>query len=167
MLFLWVFGDNVEDELGHFQFLLFYLACGVLAGLSQYMVAPSSGIPTVGASGAIAGVMGGYLLLFPKAKVDILIIIIVIFKVIPIPSWIMLAIWFAIQFVGGFSSSTTDAGVAYWAHAGGFVAGVILIIPLWLKLGGREFWNRTHGHPPHPQARYKIVESRIPKVTRR
>ncbi|MEM9578274.1 MAG: rhomboid family intramembrane serine protease [Pseudomonadota bacterium] len=167
MLFLWIFGDNVEDRLGHIRYLLFYVACGVLAALSQYIVDPSSGVPMVGASGAIAGVMGGYLLLFPKAKVDILIIIIVIFKVLPIPAWIMLAIWFAMQFVGGVGSSTTEAGVAYWAHAGGFIAGLVLIVPLWLRLGGPGFWQRTEGQPPHPPARYRMVQSRIPKVTRR
>ena len=167
MLFLWIFGDNVEDKMGHFTYLLFYLACGVLAALSQFIVDPDSGIPMVGASGAIAGVMGGYLLLFPKAKVDILIIIIVIFKVLPIPAWIMLAIWFAIQFIGGVGSSTTEAGVAYWAHAGGFIAGVVLTLPLWLRLGATAFWQRTEGHPPHPAARYRRVESRIPKITRR
>jgi membrane associated rhomboid family serine protease len=167
MLFLFIFGDNVEDELGHLRFLAFYLACGVLAALTQLAFDPDSGIPMVGASGAIAGVMGCYLLLFPKAKVDILIIIIVVFRVLPIPAWIMLAVWFAMQFFGGLGSSTTEAGVAYWAHAGGFAAGVILVFPFWLRRGGPAFWERTEGHPPHPEARYRIVQSRIPKVTRR
>ncbi len=167
MLFLWVFGDNVEDELGHWKFLLFYLATGILAALSHYVLAPYSMIPTVGASGAIAGVMGGYFLLFPKAKVDILIILIVIFRVLPIPAWIMLLVWFGMQFAGGLGSNSDEAGVAYWAHAGGFVTGIILILPLWLARGGPAFWRRTHGHPPHPEARYRLVESRIPKVTRR
>lgn len=167
MLFLWIFGDNVEDEMGHWQYLLFYIAAGIVAALTHYALGPQSRIPTVGASGAIAGVMGAYFLLFPKAKVDILIILVVIFKVLPIPAWIMLALWFGMQFVGGVSSSADEAGVAYWAHAGGFVAGLLLAMPLWLKLGGRGFWRRTEGHPPHPEARYRIVESRIPKVTRR
>lgn len=167
MLFLWIFGDNVEDELGHWKYLLFYLACGIAAGLAQYAVAPLSNIPMVGASGAIAGVMGGYLLLFPKAKVDILIILVVIFKILPIPAWIMLALWFAMQFFGAFLSNMDEGGVAYWAHAGGFVAGLVLILPLWLNRGGPAFWQRTHGHPPHPEAQYRIGQSRIPKVTRR
>jgi membrane associated rhomboid family serine protease len=111
--------------------------------------------------------MGAYLLLFPKARVDILIIIIVIFRVLPIPAWILLAVWFGMQFLGGISSNAFEGGVAYWAHAGGFVAGLLLTIPLWLRLGGPAFWQRTQGLPPHPEARYRIVQSRIPKVGRR
>lgn len=167
MLFLWIFGDNIEDAMGHGKFLLFYLASGVLAALTQVVFEPYSGVPTVGASGAIAGVMGAYLLLFPKAKVDILIIIVVIFRILPIPAWIMLAIWFAMQTWGILGSGTQAGGVAYLAHAGGFVAGVILAYPLWLRLGGVKFWQRTEGHPPHPEAKYTIGASRIPKVTRK
>lgn len=167
MLFLWIFGDNVEEEMGHVGYALFYIASGVVAALTHYALGPSSQIPTVGASGAIAGVMGAYFLLFPKAKVDILIILVVIFKVLPIPAWIMLALWFAIQFIGGVSSNADEAGVAYWAHTGGFVAGLVLVLPLWLKRGGPAFWKRTEGHPPHPEAHYRITESRIPKVGRR
>ena len=167
MLFLWIFGDNVEEELGHGPYLAFYIVCGVLAAIAHYALGPNSVVPTVGASGAIAGVMGGYFLLFPKAKVDILIILVVVFKILPIPAWIMLALWFGMQFVGGFASSANEAGVAYWAHAGGFVAGLILIIPAWLARGGPEFWRSTEGHPPHPEARYRVAQSRIPKVRRR
>ena len=167
MLFLWIFGDNIEDFLGHAKFLAFYLASGLLAALTQYGFEPYSTVPTVGASGAIAGIMGGYLLLFPKAKVDILIIIVVIFRILPIPAWILLMVWFAMQFVGGVGADLEAGGVAYWAHAGGFVAGLLLITPAWLRVGGRAFWRRTEGHPPHPQARYRISASRIPKVTRR
>ncbi len=98
MLFLWIFGDNVEDALGHWRYLGFYIAAGVAAALAQYVMDPGSMIPTVGASGAIAGVMGAYLLLFPKAKVDILLIFIIFFRIFPIPAWIMLAVWFAMQF---------------------------------------------------------------------
>lgn len=167
MLFLWIFGDNVEEEMGHVTFLMFFLASGVIAAFTHYALGPMSQIPTVGASGAIAGVMGAYLLLFPKARVDILIILVVIFRVLPIPAWIMMAIWFVMQFIGGISSSADEAGVAYWAHAGGFAAGLVLAIPLWLARGGPVFWRRTHGHPPHPEARYRLVQSRIPKVKRR
>jgi membrane associated rhomboid family serine protease len=124
-------------------------------------------IPTVGASGAIAGVMGSYLLLFPKARVDILIILVVIFRILPIPAWIVLAVWFGLQFLGGLGSSASEGGVAYWAHAGGFIAGLIFTVPLWLRLGGRDFWRRTDGHPPHPEARYTLTTSRIPKVRRK
>lgn len=164
MLFLFIFGDNIEDEMGHGPYLGFYLLSGVAAALAQYAVAPFSGVPTVGASGAIAGVMGGYLLLFPKAKVDILIIFIVFFRIFPIPAWVMLMLWFGMQFIGGLGANPDAGGVAYWAHAGGFVAGLVFAIPLWLRRGGTGFWSRTHGHPPHPEAQY--VRSRIPKVRR-
>lgn len=167
MLFLWIFGDNVEDTLGHWRYLAFYVASGVAAALAQYGMEPTSMVPTVGASGAIAGVMGAYLLLFPKAKVDILIIFIVFFRIFPIPAWIMLAVWFAMQFVGGIGSDPDAGGVAYWAHAGGFVAGLLLAVPFWINQGGPAFWQRNHGLPPHPEAQYTLGKSRIPKVPRR
>lgn len=167
MLFLWIFGDNLEDEMGHVGYLLFYLAAGVGAALAHVMASPMSPVPTVGASGAIAGVMGGYLLLFPKAKVDILIIFIFFFRIITIPAWIMLALWFAFQIFGGASSDLSTGGVAYWAHAGGFVIGIALTLPLFLRHGGRTFWTRTEGHPPHPEAKYSYVRTSVPKVTRR
>lgn len=168
MLFLWIYGDNIEDEMGHGPYLAFYLLAGVAAGMTQVWFDPTSRVPMVGASGAIAGVMGAYLLLFPKAKVDVLIILIIIFRVIPIPAWILLSLWFALQFIGGINSISDVGGVAYWAHAGGFVAGIIGALPLWLKLGGTAFWQRTHGHPPHPETNYpRLNNSRIPKVRRR
>jgi membrane associated rhomboid family serine protease len=167
MLFLWIFGDNLEDEMGHVGFLLFYLACGIGAGLGQVLSEPAAMIPMVGASGAIAGVMGGYLLLFPRARVDILIILIVIFRVVPVPAWIMLGLWFALQLVGGFGATPGTGGVAYWAHAGGFVVGLVLAIPLWLRLGGPAFWERTHGHPPHPDAEYRLERTRVPTVRKK
>ncbi len=167
MLFLWIFGDNIEDEMGHVPYLIFYIACGVAAGLAQVVTAPSSMVPMVGASGAIAGVMGGYLLLYPKAKVDILIIFIVFFRIFPIPAWIMLMLWFGLQFIGGVGADPEVGGVAYWAHAGGFIAGLLMTVPFWLRRGGVAFWNRTDGHPPHPPATYPALPSRIPKVRRK
>ena len=167
MLFLFIFGDNIEDEMGHVGFSLFYLAAGLGAGFIHYISAPGSPVPTVGASGAIAGVMGGYLLLFPKAKVDILIIIVIIFRIIPIPAFIMLGLWFAMQIFGGFGTAADEGGVAYWAHVGGFVIGLALTIPLWLRLGGPRFWVSTEGHPPHPEATYKLTRSRVPSVRRK
>lgn len=167
MLFLWIFGDNMEDEMGHFGFLLFYLAVGIGAGLAQWVTEPFSNIPTVGASGAIAGVMGGYLLLFPRAKVDILFIFIIFFKIWPIPAWVMLGIWFALQLFSGVSVDTASGGVAYWAHAGGFVIGLVLTLPLWRRLGGRKFWQKNQGAPPHPEAKYKLSRTTIPKITRK
>lgn len=167
MLFLHIFGDNLEDEMGHVGFSLFYLAAGLGAGLIHWLSAPYSNVPTVGASGAIAGVMGGYLLLFPKARVDILIILVVIFRVIPVPAWLMLAIWFGLQVLGGWSAPADQGGVAYWAHVGGFVVGLALTVPIWLHRGGAVFWNRTHGHPPHPETHYDFERSRVPRVTSR
>ena len=167
MLFLWIFGDNLEDEMGHGRFALFYLVSGLGAGLAHVLAAPGSPVPTVGASGAIAGVMGGYLLLFPKAKVDILFIFIVFFRIVPIPAWIMLGLWFAMQLFNGVGANPDTGGVAYWAHAGGFVIGLVLALPLFRRLGGPGFWARTDGHPPHPEARYPATVSRIPVVQRR
>lgn len=167
MLFLFIFGDNIEDEMGHFGYLAFYLATGLAAGAVHYFSAPYSQVPTVGASGAIAGVMGAYLLLYPKAKVDILIIFIVFFKIFPIPAWIMLGLWFAMQVFGGVGADPETGGVAYWAHAGGFLAGLVLTVPIWRRLGGFEFWERTHGHPPHPEATYPMVRTSIPKAGRK
>ncbi|MFT4961950.1 MAG: membrane associated rhomboid family serine protease [Paracoccaceae bacterium] len=164
MLFLWIFGDNLEDEMGHLIFLAFYLIGGVGSGLIHVMSAPGSIIPTVGASGAIAAVMGGYLLLFPKARVDIIIIFIVFFKIFPVPAWVMLGLWFGLQLLGGVNSDPTTGGVAYWAHAGGFVVGLILLIPLWRKRGGTQYWSVNHGKPPHPENIYS--PSRIPKIQR-
>ena len=167
MLFLWIFGDNLEEDMGHVGFALFYLLSGIGAGYVHVLAAPWSPVPTVGASGAIAGVMGGYLLLYPKAKVDILFIFIVFFKIFPIPAWIMLGIWFAIQLFNGVGSDAASGGVAYWAHAGGFIIGFLLVIPLWLRRGATAFWRRTDGHPDHPEATYNFTRSRIPKVRKR
>ncbi|KAA9005735.1 rhomboid family intramembrane serine protease [Histidinibacterium aquaticum] len=167
MLFLWVFGDNLEDEMGHVGFLLFYLASGFAAGFAQYIGAPFSQVPMVGASGAIAGVMGGYLLLFPKAKIDVFIFLIIIIRIIPVPAWIMLLIWFGLQVINGVSADLYAGGTAYWAHAGGFVAGLALTVPLWLRLGAQAFWERSHGHPPHPEAQYSFKRTSVPTVQRR
>lgn len=167
MLFLWIFGDNLEDQMGHLGFLLFYLVCGIGAGLVHVMTGPNSLVPTVGASGAIAGVMGGYLLMFPKAKVDILLIFIIFFRVIAIPAWMMLAIWFGLQFLGSLGSGPDDGGIAYWAHTGGFLIGLVLTIPVWIRRGASKYWNRTHGHPPHPDADYDFARSSVPRVRRK
>ncbi|RYH11730.1 rhomboid family intramembrane serine protease [Tropicimonas sp. IMCC6043] len=177
MLFLWIFGDNLEDEMGHGGFALFYVACGVAAGIVHVALSFGSPVPTVGASGAIAGVMGGYLLLFPRARVDILLIFIIFFRIFTVPAWLMLAIWFGLQLMGAAASDPTTGGIAYWAHAGGFVMGVVFTLPLWLRRGGPAFWQRTHGLPPHPAARVRRSDvpsvsrnkrhSRIPRVRRR
>jgi hypothetical protein len=155
MLFLYIFGDNLEEALGRVGFpSLLPLGRGSGAGLTQWAASRCSPIPTIGRLGAIAAVMGGYLLLFPKARVDVLIFIIIIIRIIPIPAWIMLALWFVFQLFGGFAADPLTGGVAYWAHAGGFVIGFVLMVPAWLRRGGAGWWARTDGHPPHPDAQW-------------
>ena len=166
MLFLWIFGDNLEDAFGHLGFLIFYLASGIAAAIAQVAVDPTSFVPMVGASGAIAGVMGGYLLLYPRAKVDILLIFIIFFRIFPIPAWVMLGLWFGFQVVAGVADQAAGGGVAYWAHAGGFVAGFIFALPLWLRASGRDY-EAVDGHPPHPEATYRFAKPGVPQVPRR
>jgi membrane associated rhomboid family serine protease len=130
-LFLWVFGNNVEDVFGRARFLAFYLICGLAAAATHIAVDPTSPVPTVGASGAISGVMGAYLVLYPKVRVRMLFIFIIIFKVIPLPAWLVLLYWFGLQLLSGLPellspSPEMAGGVAVWAHVGGFVAGVLL-----------------------------------------
>jgi membrane associated rhomboid family serine protease len=131
MWFLWIFGDNVEDILGHFQYLVFYLACGVAAGLAFVLTSPYSRMPTIGASGAIAGVMGAYMVKFPRSRVLTLVFIVVFFTTIEVPAWIMLVYWFVIQLFSGLGtvaeSHISQGGVAWFAHVGGFLAGIILV----------------------------------------
>jgi membrane associated rhomboid family serine protease len=167
MLFLWIFGDNLEDAMGHLGFALFYVAAGIGAGIIHVISAPGSPVPTVGASGAIAGVMGGYLLLFPRARIDVLLIIVVFFRVFAVPAWVMLGVWAGFQLLGSMVSDPNVGGVAYWAHTGGFTTGLVLTVPVWLRRGGIAWWRRNHGKPPHPQGEYKLVRSRIPRVPRR
>lgn len=167
MLFLWIFGDNMEDELGHVRFVLFYIASGLGAAALQIIADPTSQIPMIGASGAIAGVMGGYLLLFPKARVDVLFIFVVFFRVFPVPAWIMLVVWFGLQVVSGMLGDASAGGIAYWAHAGGFMVGILWVLPRWIRRGGPQYWAQTDGRPPHPKTRYRLNQSRIPSVRRR
>jgi len=131
MWFLWIFGDNVEDILGHGKYVLFYLACGAAAGLTQSVLTTDPRVPMVGASGAIAGVMGAYMVKFPHARIVTLIPILLFFT-IDIPAWIMLIYWFVTQFFNGvgsiaYSHVSEGGGVAFFAHVGGFIMGAILI----------------------------------------
>jgi membrane associated rhomboid family serine protease len=130
MLFLWIFADNIEDRLGHVRFVLFYFVCGIAAGLLQSAIDPGSKIPMIGASGAVSGVLGAYILLFPKARVLALIPLGFFLRVSYLPSFIFLGIWFLYQFLFGVSSLGAKGGVAYFAHIGGFVAGLLLALPL-------------------------------------
>jgi membrane associated rhomboid family serine protease len=128
MLFLWVFGDNVEDVMGPGRFALFYVLCGAAAAAAQIATDPTSVIPMVGASGAIGGVMGAYAILFPKARVDLLIVLIVYVTTVSVPAIFMLGYWFLLQLISGLGTlDAAGGGVAFWAHIGGFVAGVVLI----------------------------------------
>ena len=169
MLFLFIFGDNLEDLLGHLGFLGFYLASGLAAAAGQILADPGSSVPMVGASGAIAGVMGGYLLMFPKARIDVLVLIIFLIKIFTIPAWLMLGIWFALQLVNGLAMDVAGGGVAYWAHAGGFAAGLVLMLPAFLRRGGPAYWAITHGKPPHDEVEYMVSRqqrSAIPSIRR-
>lgn len=133
MLFLWIFGNNIEDQLGHVKYLIFYLACGILAALSQWFFSTQSGIPALGASGAIAGVLGAYILRFPRARVRTLLFLGPFITFPDIPAIFFLGIWFLQQTLYGVASLNVEStigmengGVAYWAHIGGFVFGAIL-----------------------------------------
>jgi len=143
MLYLWTFGDNIEDRLGHGKYLFFYLSCGLLATLAHAVMNPGSDVPSIGASGAIAGVLGAYIVLFPKQRVTTLIPIFIFITVREIPAVFLLGFWIVMQLFFGAASMGGDlqrsGGVAYFAHIGGFVAGMILIT----LLGGRR-------PPPRP-----------------
>ena len=128
MWFLWVFGNNIEDSMGHFRYIIFYVLCGVLASVAHIMFAPGSTVPTVGASGAISGIMGAYMVLYPKVRVQTLIFLIVYIRIIPLTAVTVLGLWFALQlFSGVIQGGVGGGGVAFWAHVGGFIAGVVLI----------------------------------------
>ena len=127
MWFLWIFGNNVEDSMGHLRYLLFYLICGLAAGGAHVMSAPGSTIPTVGASGAIGGIMGAYFLLYPRARIVTLLVIVIYLKTVSVPAWVMLGYWFFIQLVSSMVQGPAGGGVAFWAHIGGFLAGLILV----------------------------------------
>ena len=127
MLYLWVFGNNVEDAMGHRRFIVFYLACGLLAALTQAVLNPDSEIPMIGASGAISGVLGAYLLLHPHARILVVIPIIIVIYTPWIAAYWVLGFWFVLQLINSLTSASDMGGVAYGAHIGGFVAGMLLI----------------------------------------
>lgn len=140
MLYLWIFGRNVEDSVGHFKFVIFYLLCGVAAAAAQVAIAPDSNVPMIGASGAISGVLGAYLLLFPRARVLVLFPIWIFWRVFYVPAFLLLILWFGMQLLSGLAVLSMDVsgGVAFWAHVGGFVAG-LLLIPIFKRRGVRLF----------------------------
>jgi len=147
MWFLWIFGDNVEDFLGHFRYFAFYISGGAVASLTHFFLNHGSTVPTIGASGAIAAVMGAYFVLYPRARVLTLIPIFIIFEFIEIPAFVFLGIWFLFQFFLGSlakMASNNAGGVAWWAHFGGFIYGVALLIFLKMRKKRRyssEIWK--------------------------
>lgn len=132
LLFFWVFGNNIEDSMGRVRFLVFYIICGLVAAAAHLAIDPSSPVPTVGASGAISGILGAYLILYPRVRVRMLFWFLLFIRVIPVPAWVVLLWWFIWQVVAGLPQLMTlrpevSGGVAVWAHIGGFVAGVLLV----------------------------------------
>ena len=151
MLFLWIFGNNVEDKLGHFKYLLFYLSCGILASLTQWYFAQNSNIPSLGASGAIAGVMGAYILRFPQTEILGVVPLGIFFPTFRVPAYFFLGFWFLQQGFYGVASLETptnigmeSGGIAYWAHAGGFIFGAILgpLLGLFSDKSPAESWYK-------------------------
>jgi len=132
MLYLWVFGDNIEDALGHGRYLAFYLVCGLAAAGAQILVDPSSRVPSIGASGAVAGVLGAYLLLYPQHRINSLIFLGYFVRMVQLPAMLVLGFWIVLQLFTGLASFGVETGVAYWAHIGGFAAGMALILPVFL-----------------------------------
>lgn len=147
MWFFWIFGNNIEDSMGHGRFFVFYLLSGLAAALTQVLMNPGSTVPMVGASGAISGIMGAYLVLYPRVRVFAILPLFFFITTVALPAWAMLGYWMLLQFFGGLGSfGREDGGVAFWAHVGGFFAGVILI-----KLFARRDYVAAHkGHwrPP-------------------
>jgi membrane associated rhomboid family serine protease len=140
MWFLWLFGNNVEDSMGRLRFVAFYLLSGLAAALGQVFTTPDSAVPMVGASGAISGVMGGYLILYPNVRVFTLVPLGFFITSMALPAWVMLGYWFLIQFVSGLAAFGGErGGVAFWAHVGGFIAGVVLV-----KLFARQEYVAAH-----------------------
>lgn len=151
MLYLWIFGDNVEDRMGRGRFFIFYTLCGLISGVAQVMAMPNSPVPAIGASGAIAGVLGAYLLLYPHARVRTLVPLIFIYTTVYLPAIVVLGGWFLIQFLNGLAALNVvvqTGGVAWWAHVGGFVAGMALMpifrqkryAPPMYQYDGRRYW---------------------------
>jgi membrane associated rhomboid family serine protease len=145
MLYLWIFGDNVEDRLGHGPYLLFYLFCGTVAALGQVAVHPTSAVPMIGASGAIAGVMGAYFVLYPRSRVLTAVFIVFFMDLIEIPAIFFLGIWFMMQLFSGVGSlglEAADGGTAFWAHVAGFVSGALGgVIVRASAASRREYWH--------------------------
>jgi membrane associated rhomboid family serine protease len=129
MWFLWIFGNNVEDSMGHLRFLVFYLLTGLIAAGAHVLSSPGSPVPTVGASGAISAIMGAYAVLYPRARVTTLLVLVIFIRLIALPAWVWLGLWFLFQLVSAGGQTPGQGGVAFWAHIGGFAAGLLLVVP--------------------------------------
>jgi membrane associated rhomboid family serine protease len=153
--FLWIFGDNVEDSMGHLRFLVFYVVCGLAAAAAQMLSAPGSSVPMVGASGAIGGVMGAYVILYPRVWVHLLLVLGFYVTRVAVPAYFMLGYWLLLQLLGGAFSGGEGGGVAFWAHVGGFAAGSVMIFVFrkpalvarhpqhgWRRAQARRHWDR-------------------------
>jgi membrane associated rhomboid family serine protease len=146
MWYLWIFGDNIEAALGHVRYVIFYFVCGILASVSHVLSDPASVIPSIGASGAISGVLGAYALIYPRAQVLVLVPLGFFTRLMYIPAWFVLGFWFILQLLSGsLGGAQGGGGVAFWAHIGGFVAG-LLLVGLFKKRGVR-FFNPPHHRP--------------------
>lgn len=145
MLYLWIFGDNIEASLGHRRYLVFYIACGIAAALAQGFAAPGSAVPMVGASGAISGVLGAYLVLHPRANIKVFVLLIIYITVINVPAFIVLGFWIVGQLISSAAVNAGEPGVAFIAHIGGFVAGAILVFVF--KKKGVPAFDAAHSRP--------------------
>lgn len=168
MLYLWIFGKGVESALGPVRFLLFYLLCGAAAALTQAITAPMADVPMIGASGAIAGTLGAYLLLHPRGNVVVLLWIVIFARLITLPAVILLGIWFALQLISALSMDPGEPGVAFWAHVGGFLAGMVLVLVL--RPSGVPVMQQRRTAPftvALPRARGRGLGGSVPPAGRR
>ena len=139
MLYLWIFADNVEDSMGHLPFVIFFCLCGIAAALLQAFMEPDTGRATIGASGAVSGVLGAYLLRYPRAEMSIVVPVFVIIDIVRLPAWVFIVAWFLLQLLLASNTISTASGIAFGAHVGGFIAGLVLAPLFWL--------GRLRSHP--------------------
>ena len=174
MLYLWIFGNNVEDAMGHGKFIVFYLVCGVAAVFGQVLQNPSSEIPMIGASGAISGVLGAYLILYPRARVLVLIPLGFFIQLVRLPALWVLGLWFAMQLISSAFTSSEGGGVAWFAHIGGFVAGMALIpffktgnVRLFHKAHGSHRWTKQVKRWPQQQGQHNQLQDGLDRWSKR
>jgi membrane associated rhomboid family serine protease len=164
MLYLWIFGRGVETALGPVRYLGLYLICGVAAALTQAFMNPASDVPMIGASGAIAGVLGAYLILYPRSNVVVFIWIIIIVRLLSVPAVILLGLWFLLQLTSATAATADEPGVAFWAHVGGFIAGMALVLVL--RRRGVRMWQPSRS-ASFQMARPRLGRGSVPSAGRR